>query len=362
MSRRNLLLTGAVGALVTGGVTQANAVPAKYPERTELADVHSKELLKAVLRAPRAREIYAHDMEARKVRALKENSQEVQALLQRADGAKVVLGALESFDPVAFQAKSSFINQAQLLLEFDILCILALQPEMRTALSSRDMLRERLESYYETAATYTDAYGYDVRARIARMAIASGVRTSSGTRDGFTGRDGGALSSSSTPQALALVDFERAVGWGSGDMVPAATVYTPNGTAVTVVVRSELTQAQITANNNYVANNYPNADRMSNSSRKYNCHSYAWYQANSSNPYWMDSPQDDKYWNDGSWVVSSNFWAVGSRLSWRSDDHSGVVTTNTKIFSKWGQLPIMKHSMNYTPYDNSNVRGWYIRS
>lgn len=76
----------------------------------------------------------------------------------------------------------------------------------------------------------------------------------------------------------------------------AGTVYTPRGTAVAVTVTTyELTSSQITSANNAAASQYPQATRKANASRRYNCHSFAWYSSSSSNIRWMNTPGDDKY-------------------------------------------------------------------
>ncbi|WP_157367790.1 hypothetical protein [Alloactinosynnema sp. L-07] len=149
-----------------------------------------------------------------------------------------------------------------------------------------------------------------------------------------------------------------------GTLDHGGTVYTPKGTAVAVTVTTyELSAAQINSLNQYVASNYPNATRETNASRRYNCHSYAWYSASTSNTYWMDTPNDDKYWNDGSYKLwhPPYVWFANMKASWKSDDHSGINDgTSSYIRSKWGQLPRMRHYYNYTPYDDTSI-SYYFR-
>jgi len=142
-----------------------------------------------------------------------------------------------------------------------------------------------------------------------------------------------------------------------------STVYTPNGTPVTVItMTSELTSAEITSYNNYVDNYYPSATRERNASRKYNCHSYAWYSTSTANNRWMNSPGDDQYWLDGSyirWQIPYQ-WFPNMKLSYTSDDHSGIwVGTGNYVRSKWGQLPLMYHYWNDSPYSSATTNSYF---
>jgi hypothetical protein len=143
-----------------------------------------------------------------------------------------------------------------------------------------------------------------------------------------------------------------------------STVRTPNGTQVPVIVMTyEHSQTKINQLNNYVARNYPKATRETNASRKYNCHSYAWYSQSTSNNKWMPSPSDDAYWTDGSYRL----WhpplvaKYNTRWGYNDGDHSGFKPENSGswIHSKWGQLPRMHHNWQYSPYDDSDVDLYY---
>lgn len=142
-----------------------------------------------------------------------------------------------------------------------------------------------------------------------------------------------------------------------------STVNTPKGSSVSVLLRStELTAAQIASNNQWVSSAYPNATWLADASRKYNCHSYAWYQQ-SANGRWMNTPGDDTYWQDGSFVQTSPSltanWPNG-KVSYASDDHSAVKYSSTLVQSKWGELPVMRHAPGYSPYNSGTLR-YYTR-
>ncbi|MFY1637666.1 hypothetical protein ACN27F_31075 [Solwaraspora sp. WMMB335] len=175
----------------------------------------------------------------------------------------------------------------------------------------------------------------------------------------------GAVSATVTAvrQHLADPEVTHELHDGFGTLDYASTVYTPYGTPVSVItMTSELTSAQITSYNSYVASNYPSATRERNASRKYNCHSYAWYSTSSSNDRWMNTPGDDKYWLDGSytrWQVPY-IWFANMKISYSSDDHSGIrVGTGDYVRSKWGQLPLMYHYWSYSPYSSATTNSYF---
>lgn len=136
---------------------------------------------------------------------------------------------------------------------------------------------------------------------------------------------------------------------------------TPKGTTLTYVyIISEFTPAQIAAANSYAESTYPNATRLSDASATYNCHAYAWHMTEGGSPVWINTPSDDQYWQDGSYVETTQ--ACHTKVSYASDDHSAIATTTTNVFiSKWGQLPVMRHSYNYCPYDYTSLK-YYQRA
>jgi hypothetical protein len=70
----------------------------------------------------------------------------------------------------------------------------------------------------------------------------------------------------------------------------------------------------------------------------------------------MDTPGDDTYWQDGSYISASI--AGGHKVSYASDDHSAIAVSASLYESKWGQLPVMRHAPCYTPYNCSTLNGY----
>lgn len=139
-----------------------------------------------------------------------------------------------------------------------------------------------------------------------------------------------------------------------------STVTTPNGSVVSTTTQTyELTVAQINAAIAWTQQNYPNAVILRNPTRKYNCHSYAWYYQSISNDRWMNHPGDDAYWLDGSYH-DGYFPLYGYKISYTNGDHSGIMDYNSYVVSKWGNYGLMKHYYTYCPYASLIVH-YYTR-
>src|SRR5690554_6400547 len=88
---------------------------------------------------------------------------------------------------------------------------------------------------------------------------------------------------------LVAIIIVMLAGCDPGDGDTLTTVYTPRGTAVSAYQMNwEMTSSEIQQLNNYVASNYPNAIRVRDATRKYNCHSYAWHNQSSNNNIWIN--------------------------------------------------------------------------
>ena len=146
-----------------------------------------------------------------------------------------------------------------------------------------------------------------------------------------------------------------------------AYVYTPEGSAVQVLIRGEeLTSADKTAMNNYMASLHPNATRLRTATTNYNCHSYAWYSTSTSNKYWMNDPS--AYMSDGSYTeVGFTPTAAGQKMYYPvPGGHSAIVYTpssdiwDVMLTSKWGPYGLYRHYYGDDPYGNGalNIKCW----
>ncbi|MFA5248595.1 MAG: hypothetical protein WC415_05260 [Patescibacteria group bacterium] len=139
-----------------------------------------------------------------------------------------------------------------------------------------------------------------------------------------------------------------------------STVLTPNGSTVnTTTVTTELDAWQISLYIAWTQTNFPNAVILANPTKKYNCHSYAWYWQSTGNTKWMNTPGDDTYWLDGSYW--NTYYPIASdKVSYASDDHSGIFDGNNYVISKWGNKCLVRHLSSYCPY-NPLILRYYRR-
>ena len=152
------------------------------------------------------------------------------------------------------------------------------------------------------------------------------------------------------------------------------TVYTPNGTGVTVEVSpgNELSSSQITEFANYLATYYSTATLLRSATSNYNCHSYAWYSTSANNMYWMSYAT--AYMTDGSYSQRAKWGSIyaGDKVYYDvgDDSHSGIVYNNSSlnsnnvwVTSKWGAGGLVRHKLADCPYlvgsNYSYISFWY---
>jgi len=144
-------------------------------------------------------------------------------------------------------------------------------------------------------------------------------------------------------------------------------VQTPRGNSVIVFrALNEMNSNLINQINYEFDMSFPNASRISTASAKYNCHSFAWYRQDTSNPFWMNDPSE--YYNDNSYVESTG--RIGDIICYYDRNgtniHSGVVISRLQgpsnnvcgdsdlvtVESKWGAAGLYQHRGDQCPYTN----------
>lgn len=143
-------------------------------------------------------------------------------------------------------------------------------------------------------------------------------------------------------------------------LLNSAYVYTPKGSPVYVFSRGELLSPQDKTDiNNSIADEFPNAVRLSAPTTNYNCHSYAWYnQSVSGNKYWMNNPSP--YIDDTSYVKTSSSFTGLARVIYKNSNTSSEIVhsalrisgSGNKVKSKWGEAGLYSHNIYYSPYPN----------
>lgn len=150
---------------------------------------------------------------------------------------------------------------------------------------------------------------------------------------------------------------------------------TPSGTTVTSswchYDSPELTASERADINDYVKSNY-GLSPLREPTRKYNCHSYAWYSQSSSNLWWIDYPDDfmnDSYYTENTGVITGNNIAVyRSHPSSTEYLHSAIVTgvgtgsgpnPPITVVSKWGRMGLYSHMLYNCPADYGRTMLFY---
>ena len=145
-------------------------------------------------------------------------------------------------------------------------------------------------------------------------------------------------------------------------------IYTPNGSPVVTFLMCESSIEKRKSLDQYYAQHYPHAVQIKtydncSSTRKFNCHGYAWLRVEQNIDRWIGTgwPNDivdpEKiYITDGSYTEVSQETYPG-KVFWASGDHTPITTEQQGIFiSKWNEWPLMKHSWNYSPFGSSNLK------
>ncbi|TDC45644.1 hypothetical protein E1258_30110 [Micromonospora sp. KC207] len=354
------------------GTHEAMVEAVQIPGAT-VARMSTEQLTTAVLDYPLLPDALAFNSVQEGFEAVAARFTGLRELLRRPDAAAVLLDRYRKLD-VGIPSTDTELQAGNRTLDAWKLETVLAQPQVLHAMSAgqlESLLRVGLEKFaakQSHAEVYGEA-GLEPTAVLLGRALA--VREGWSWKESQLLREGIQLVPGTTRATVdavrqhltaPLARHEVTDGFSTQDY--ASTVYTPRGTAVSVTTTTyELSSAQITANNNYVTSTYPSATLERNSSRKYNCHSYAWYSTSTSNDRWMNTPGDDKYWQDGSytrWQVPYQ-WFSSMKLSYASDDHSGIwVGTGSYVRSKWGQLGQVYHAWNYAPYNSSTTYSYFL--
>lgn len=123
---------------------------------------------------------------------------------------------------------------------------------------------------------------------------------------------------------------------------------------------NELTNTEMENLTNLYVVQYPNATLRGATTRKYNSHSYAWYESSIGNRVWIDyndhdnNPQLQKFWTDDAYVECSEEEA--DVILYTDTNHSAIKLTNGNYLSKWGEGPLMEHAPSYGPFSSNNIQ------
>lgn len=348
-------------------------VRATQVEPTVLASLSDSALLGAVLDYPLLGDILAHDSPQQGFDALRNQFAALDELLARPGTPEVVLGHYRRLDASAISPLLRLEEQGRRAREVAFVELLLAQPELLDRMDATavdELLAETLIKRQQKLDRF-DVYGHAELESTAFVAGRALRRAEPGEviekRHELFLESGGPARPGDVTAVFSRV-AERILGDSAALETPfqvttkdySSYVYTPKGSAVSVMVMtSDWSAASVAACNSDLDSNWPLATRLSNCTRLYNCHSYAWYSQSPSNNVWMNSPGDDTYWLDGSYVSAAVF--PGRKVSYADDDHSSIVVNSNLFRSKWGSLALMEHAPTYTPYTSTNLK-YYRRA
>ena len=156
------------------------------------------------------------------------------------------------------------------------------------------------------------------------------------------------------------------------------TVYTCKSGSIAALIYSEFSQQDIQYYNNATNSTYSYLGMtfLDNSSALYNCHAYAWHlREGNTNKVWINNAWENDsdptncypqtynihtYWNDGCFIQVCNE-ADADKVHYYCGDHSAVksVTNPGYYESKWGAMPLYRHTLTGVPYNQPNSVNFY---
>ncbi len=144
----------------------------------------------------------------------------------------------------------------------------------------------------------------------------------------------------------------------------STTIDTPEHSEVTAMQmepEDELSSFWISYWDWYYDITHFNATRQRSTTAMYNCHSYAWYNQASNNTIWIYSPNQEIYWEDGSYYEWTGGLFLGLKVNYTGCDHSAIVYSLSplKFISKWGNAGLYIHEPDDTPYSGDTTYSYY---
>lgn len=288
----------------------------QIPENT-LKELSTEELVNAVLEYPCFNDMYYYDSKQEGFEAMKSSFNGINELFQRKDADSILL---EKYEETQKELKDISSDTKEFSQEnYELICrksnieVLLAQEEVKENMTNekRNKLDNLIATYKLTEEKSADqlTYKQNTYFKITEEQMTNNIET-------------------------------------------RASVNTPKGTPVYVFSRGE----QISSTDKYymrleVERDFPGTIIVGDGTTCYNCHSFAWYWMDVNNKYWMNDPS--AYMTDGSYKeVSLNGRKMNDRI-WFSKVHSAVETApgdKNDMLSKWGDYPLVRHSLTNNPY------------
>lgn len=354
--------------------SHAAMVEATLVPEARLAHMRTQALVETVLTYPLFWDAFLYSTTQAGVDAVAEQSNAITELYRREDAGRVLL---QHYGRMSIPAAALTDDEStQLSTNFTLIETLLAQEPILASLTvdeRQTLLNESVRVASEKAAQPDTfgSFGLERTGLVAARLLYENGSQNDPAIDEFV-RDGTTLPAESLDTIL-----DRAATRARRSRISANAVAqdywsdkdvkTPRGTKVMVIVKVyEFNSREKRDRDDYVKRAYPKALMESGSSRRYNCHSFAWHSQSSSNTYWIPNPYDDLYWTDKSYVPITSASAESgipkevpkrSKVSYPSaSDHSAIKISDVELRSKWGDGPVMWHKPDYSPYTCTGKR------
>lgn len=179
------------------------------------------------------------------------------------------------------------------------------------------------------------------------------------------------IESAESLQSIQKFDLSKA---NNSDTDYYSPVLTPFGSVVSAWKTFESNIVVRASFDSYYSASYPNASLIYtydgySSTRRFNCHGYAWHRVehgnNPSEDVWIGYDPDleeldpeKRYITDGSYNQLSNP-VTNCKIVWSEGDHTAVNIDNTWCISKWNAWPLMRHRIGDSPFGNNGLKYYY---
>jgi hypothetical protein len=342
-----------------------------------VSNLTTSQLLEVCLDYPLLPDIMVFGSWAEGMKRFKDNFNGVEELLARADAPAVLEKRYSSVKPSAIDPKWTAVQKGRhaflitaieiLLAEEAIIKNLSSTRKAKLAALARLKLEEKrsLPAIFSSSSEQSSLYIID-------RLMASDITLNTPLTSYKYQRLGGELPDSIHDPWMKLTNLNESSSAtkGSTELTTKQTsLKTPKGSTVIAFTVSEMSESERVYFDDYYGKTYPGAELIDtytghSSTRKFNCHGYAWYMTENANglkkPVWIglrNNTDDDIYFTDGSFIRVMNETYPG-KVTWGNDtDHSAITTEVPGVWiSKWNEYPLAKHKFNDSPYGVTTFR------
>ena len=333
-------------------------------------------LVETVLNYPLYRDRIAFNTIQQGFDAVAAHSNSLQALFNRQDAGRELLIRYQSMDPTIIEKSWTSGQRTEHLGQFLDIEVLMAQPEILVELTNEELYSLLTETVKKGKGKADTGEMFSIHSQARTAWLAGRIlqqlddvvikQKASENRDLQTFLNDGTFLAEATlnevysrAQQVLSDESKESETWvysSSDDCTPrtesSGYVYTPNGSPVQVSVRLyDYCEDDKNFHMEWEDDNFPNAIRLRDPSRKYNCYSYAWHDQSVNNNKDLQDYDVSKYWEDGSYTIEPYDFPY-AKVMYENAGHAAISLPSSALIhvSKWGWGSLMKHYLFYSPY------------